>query len=157
MTPDAALKHTKSLAARLTDLKRMAVFVGLPRERIGGAIYGDGQTVLSVGAGHEYGIGDLPQRSFLRTPFSIKKIEMNKAIAEQFIAVSAGRIATRSGLNRIGAIATNISKAAFTSKGYGAWADISAGTKARKKSSQVLIDTGILRSSVQYVVRNAST
>ena len=53
----------------------------------------------------------------------------------------------------IGTVAVNISKGAFTTRGYGEWPDITQATKDAKGSSQVLIDTGILRGSITYVVR----
>jgi len=46
-------------------------------------VYGNGQTVATVGAQHEYGAG-VPRRSFLRTPFTAKRDELSTAIAKQF-------------------------------------------------------------------------
>lgn len=153
MSPDKFLAHTTTMAANLRDITRKAAFVGLPKEKVGGKVYGDGMTIFRVGAIHEFGYGPIPQRSFLRTPFATKRKEMNKAITQQFVAVANGERKPLIGLGRIGAVATNISKGAFTSKGYGVWPDITAETKQRKGSSQVLVDTGILKGSISYVVR----
>lgn len=153
MTPDKFLEHTTLMASNLRDMSRKAAFVGLPKEKVGGKVYGDGLTIFRVGAIHEFGLGVNPVRSFLRTPFATKRKELNKAIAQQFVAVANGTRKPLVGLGRIGATATNISKGAFTSKGYGVWPDITAETKRRKGSTQVLVDNSILRSSVSYVVR----
>ena len=189
MTPDKFLEHTTAMADNLHAITRKAAFVGLPKEKVGGKVYGDGMTVFRIGAIHEYGatfthpggtrfmaVGGkakfvsnsftgpvsgvtkphqitIPQRSFLRTPFATKRKVMNKAIAQQFVAVANGERKPLVGLGRIGAVATNISKGAFTSKGYGQWRDITAATKQRKGSSQTLVDTGILKGSINYVIR----
>jgi len=55
-------------------------------------------------------------------------------------------------LGRVGLAARNISVGAFRSKGYGAWPDIERSTKDAKGSSGVLIDTGILRNAITWVV-----
>jgi len=188
MKPEDFLKHTEQMVANMDDLKKHAAFVGLPKEKVGGKIYGDGMTILQIGATHEFGatinhpggtpyiIGKdgkakfvkkgtagatgvtkphkitIPRRSFLRTPFAIKRKELNKGIAKQFELVSNG-LDPITGLGRIGALATNVSKGAFTSQGYGEWKPDSAATKREKGSSQTLIDTGILRGSISSVVR----
>ena len=152
MTPEQMLKNTTAYLKNLEKAKRGYVAVGLPAEEVGGTVYDDGQTVAQVGAQHEYGAG-VPRRSFLRTPFDIKKDDLDKAIAKQFEDVFKRGKKAEQALGLIGTVAVNISKGAFTSRGYGEWPDISAATKEDKGSSQVLIDTGTLRNSITYVVR----
>lgn len=151
LTPAQMLKYTTDMADRLDAIKKRAVFVGLPKDKVGGAVYGNGMTVIQIGAIHEFGAPEqgIPQRSFLRVPFATKQTEVNKAIALQMEAITSGRRPADVGLGRVGVIATNISKGAFVSLGYGAW-------KPSKKVGQTLVDTGILRSSINWVVRNAS-
>jgi len=153
MKPADALKRTLHMAEQMRALKSKAVFVGLPAEEVGGKVYGDGNTIISVGAGHEYGVDGLPQRSFLRTPFRVKRTELNAGIAAQFEGATSGTISADAALGRIGALATNISKGAFTSLGYGEWQPIAAETAAAKGSTQTLIDTGILRGSITWAIR----
>lgn len=157
VTPAQMLKRTTDYAAALEAAKKRAVFVGLPKDKVGGAVYGDGRTIIQNGATHEYGAPQqgIPQRSFLRVPFNTKRKDLNKTIAKQFEAVAEGRD-PEVALGRIGVIATNVSKGAFTSLGYGAWSPIKPATAAAKGSSQTLIDTGILRGSITWVVRDAS-
>ena len=157
LTPGAMLALTTDMADRLDQMKKKAVFVGLPNEKVGGKIYGDGRTILQNGATHEYGAPQqgIPERSFLRTPFHTKRKEMNTAIAAQFESVINGKRDVDVGLGRVGLVATNISKGAFTSAGYGEWPDITDATKKRKGSSQILIDTNILSSSITHVLRSA--
>jgi len=136
----------------LRKQKRGHVAVGLPSEEVGGTVYGDGQTVAQVGAQHEYGAG-VPRRSFLRTPFAVKKDDLDKDIAKQFEDVFNRGKKAEQALGLIGTVAVNIVKGAFLTRGYGEWLDITDATKEAKGSSQVLIDTGTLRNSISYVVR----
>jgi hypothetical protein len=152
MTPEQMLKNTTAYLKNLEKAKRGHVAVGLPAEEVGGTVYDDGQTVAQVGAQHEYGAG-VPRRSFLRTPFTAKQDDLTAAIAKQFEDVFQRGKKAEQALGLIGTVAVNISKGAFTSRGYGEWPDISAATKEDKGSSQVLIDTGTLRNSITYVVR----
>ena len=152
MTPEQMLKNTTAYLKNLEKAKRGYIAVGLPAEEVGGTVYDDGQTVAQVGAQHEYGAG-VPRRSFLRTPFAVKKDDMDKAVAKQFKDVFERGKTAEKALGLIGTVAVNISKGAFTTRGYGEWPDITDDTKDAKGSSQVLIDTGTLRNSITYVVR----
>jgi len=147
------LDRTGAYLANLEKAKRGHVAVGLPSEEVGGQVYGDGMTVIQVGAIHEFGTGSNPRRSFLRVPFTTKRDDLSQAIARQFQDVFERGKKAEQALDLIGTVAVNISKGAFTSRGYGEWPDITAGTKAAKGSSQVMIDTGTLRNSITYVVR----
>jgi hypothetical protein len=118
ITPQQMLTLTANYADNIRKAVSSSVAVGLPSEKVGDKVYGDGNTVISVGASHEYGATGLPRRSFLSV------------------------------------IATNYSKEAFVTRGFGQWPDISQSTKEAKGSSQILIDTGTLRNSITYVVRS---
>ena len=152
MTPEQMLENTGAYLKNVEKAKRGYVAVGLPSEEVGCTVYADGQTVAQVGAQHEYGAG-VPRRSFLRTPFGIKKDDLDKAIAKQFEDVFNRVKKAEQALGLIGTVAVNIVKGAFLTRGYGEWLDITDATKEAKGSSQVLIDTGTLRNSISYVVR----
>ena len=152
LTPQQMLENTAAYLKNLEKARSGFVAVGLPAEKIGGKVYGDGQAVATIGARHEYGAG-VPRRSFLRVPFTTKKDELTKVIAKQFADVFERGKSAEQALGLIGTVAVNISKGAFTSRGYGEWPDITQATKDAKGSSQVLIDTGILRGSITHVVR----
>lgn len=152
LSPRQMAAHTKRMADNIKVARNARVAVGLPAEKVGGQVYGDGSTIVEVGAQHEYGAG-VPRRSFLRVPFDIKRDEMDEATAEQFRGVLEKGKDVQRALGLIGTQARNIVVMAFTSRGYGSWPDISPLTKEMKGSSQVLIDTGTLRNSITYVVR----
>lgn len=154
MTPKDMLKNTTAYLKAIEEAKRKHVAVGLPVEKVGAKIYGDGMTIFQVGAIHEFGSEYNPRRSFLRVPFATKKAEIADALLREFKAVSEGKRTADHALGRVGILAENISRGAFRSRGYGQWPDIKNSTKKRKGSSQVLIDTGILSGSITSVVRD---
>lgn len=96
----------------------------------------------------------IPERSFLRSPFTLKKSEINQAIAKQVENIGAGKMDADKALNIIGVAARNISVKAFETAGYGTWPDIKAATKKAKGSSAILVDTGELRGAITWEVRS---
>lgn len=141
------LKQLQDYASNLEKAKRAHVAVGLPKEKVGGKIYGDGITIVRVGVIHEF-----TGRSFLRVPFQIKSDEINDFISKQFTEVFSGKPVDKI-MGLVGIKARNISVGAFTTQGYGTWAPNSPATIKAKGSSQPLIDTVTLRNSINYVAR----
>lgn len=152
-TPEQRVKRLEKYAESLKEAAMRSVDVGLPSDKVGGKIYGDGMTVISIGAIHEYGLGPNPMRSFLRMPFDVKQKQMADRIAKEFDAVRDKGRDVATALGRVGVEAENISREAFVTRGYGNWPDITQATKDAKGSGQVLIDTGTLRNSITHVVR----
>lgn len=152
MKPQEVMAMTKQFENEIRKAKSMSVDVGLIAAKVTGKIYGNGQTVLEVGYIHEYGLGNNPKRSWLRTPFLIKQKEIANFIDKRFENVFDGSMDAQKAMGQIGLYATSISQGAFTSQGYGQWEDITEETKKRKGSSQVLIDTGILRGSITWIL-----
>lgn len=151
MKPQDMLKKTKHMAKAMDAMASRSVDVGLPQEEASGVVYGDGTTVIQVGIWHEFGFGNVPQRSFLRAPFKMFAGDLSAFIGKQWDSVVGGGDPDRA-LGLIGAKATNISKGAFDSGGYGQWPDISQATKDRKGSSRILWNTGTLNNSITWVV-----
>jgi len=154
-TPNQMLKHTKDLAKQLSEVKKKEVAIGLPKSKATGKVYRNGSTIIEVGAKHEYGIG-LPRRSFLRMPLAIKGKELGKAIESEYKQILENNKSVDKALGLIGARAYNIIQQAFLTSGFGQWQSLSDYTVAMKESSRILIDTGILKNAVTWVVRNAT-
>lgn len=158
MTPEETLRLVEAQLSNMEKAKTMVVKVGLPAEESASskAYTNDGAgpapTVLEVGVWHEYGTQNIPQRSFLRGPLNAKSGELEKVLEQQFNLVLEKGMEVEKALGRVGLAARNISVGAFRTKGYGVWKDISQATKEAKGSSGVLIDTGLLRSSITWVV-----
>lgn len=99
----------------------------------------------------------IPERSFLRMPFNLKADKLEERTQKEFNDVfQHGKKASKA-LGFLGIEAVNISKGAFTSGGYGKWPQLAQSTIDAKGSSQILIDTNILRSSITYAVRGPLT
>jgi len=142
----------KKYALSLRKAKGKSVVVGLPKGEAASRVYKSGKTVLEVGVVHEYGKGKIPMRSFLRTPFIVHEKRLRAFIQKQFKLISEGK-PSDDALALIGVFGENIVKEAFTTAGYGNWEPLSQRTIDEKGSSQILIDKGILRSSILSEVR----
>lgn len=158
MTPEETLSFVEKQLSNMEKAKSLSVKVGLPAgESATSKAYtndgaGPAPTVLEVGIWHEYGTTRVPMRSFLRGPLKAKSADIDKVLQTQFNLVLEKGMDVEKALGRVGLAARNVSAGAFRTRGYGVWADISEATKEAKGSSAVLIDTGLLRSSITWVV-----
>lgn len=158
MTPEETLDLVEKQLSNMEKAKTMSVKIGLPAgESATSKAYtndgaGPAPTVLEVGVWHEYGTQHVPMRSFLRGPLNAKSADMDKVLQTQFNLVLERGMDVEIALGRVGLAARNISVGAFRTRGYGVWADIDQATKDAKGSSGILIDTGLLRSSITWVV-----
>lgn len=158
MTPADVLKLAQKQLASMERAMNAVVKVGLPESEAATskAYLSDGDksapTVLEVGIWHEYGTQFVPMRSFLRAPFLTKEADIRKTIDGQFHLVLEKGLDIEVALGRVGLAARNISVGAFKTQGYGEWPDIKQSTKDAKGSSGILIDTGLLRNSITWVV-----
>lgn len=155
MTPQAFFERQARILAEMKKAKTMVVKVGLPVDKLTSRAYASGVSILQVAAQHEYGTNYMPARSFLRMPFELKAAEIDAFIQNEFKKVINGDSDTVTALNRVGIMATNISKQAFTSNGFGAWAELSPITKAIKEAERKttpLIWSGLLRNSITWSV-----
>lgn len=150
MKPEEVLKKTTAYLSNLEKAKRLKVKVGLPSEKIGGKVYGDGTSILQVGIWHEYGTKHIPKRSFIRAPFVTKREEINAYIATQFNNVFENGTDAEVALGRVGIKGMNICKGAFRERGYGEWKALKPSTIKAKGSDAPLVDTGVLRNSITW-------
>lgn len=88
----------------------------------------------------------MPKRSFLRMPFLLKFREIDEVLQSQFKKIGEGTTTTEKALGIVGVKAVNISKKAFSTRGFGKW------KPSKKKSGMTLIDKAILRNSITWQV-----
>lgn len=153
MKPTDTLKTMEDYRKKLNDALRLVVKVGLP-EGTGPGVYPGGQTVIEVGAIHEFGIG-VPRRSWLRMPMERHRRELAKFIGKQFDLVTGQNVDAKKALGLVGAKARNYSTEAFRTNGYGLWPPLAPSTvksKKRRGKQTPLIDTGTLRQSITWRV-----
>lgn len=179
MTPQQTLKEMDRYLKSMQEAKSKYVAVGVIGDDAGES-YEGGATLTQIAAIHEYGRGKNPQRSFLRMPQELKQEEIKSFINLRFRRAMEGEDVNRS-LGLIGAFATNISKGAFQSEGYGSWpalspitvelrrrggaksgSDVGDAAKASRSAffepqrageMKPLIDTGRLMNSITWEVR----
>ena len=168
MKPMQSLKILNKVSKELAKARKMHVDVGVIADKLTKQVYqrelrGKGEkgerkfskaiSVLEVAAIHEFGEGSIPQRSFLRMPFKLKKDKLDRGIKNQFSLLLNGKLTAEKALGRIGALATNLSKTAFVTAGYGQWDELKKETIKRKGSSQILIEGGTLRRSITWQLK----
>jgi hypothetical protein len=147
ITGKTSYNKAVDLLKQIKILKGSVIKVGLPENTPN---YYDGTDIITVGATHEYGVPEknIPRRSFLRVPLIHREADIKKMMQKGFtkVAKSGGALEL---MNKVGLYAQNISQLSFTNNN---WQPLKPDTIKRKGSSRPLIDTGILRSSITYVV-----
>lgn len=127
--------------------------VGYPASETGGIQYPDGTPVTLVAAVNVFGSQsrNIPSRDFMTAGAAAALAgDAGKIAAELVPLLNEGKITIEEILEQMGPFAEGEFKAAFTGN---EWAPNAQSTIDAKESSQPLIDTGLLRNSLTYVVR----
>ncbi len=119
----------------------------------GGSIRNTDQPLAAIAAIHEFGLGGMPQRSFLRSAFDENKPMINKMGDRVVNSVIKG-ISTETALNQLGNVVQGMVQKKIVD---GPFVPNSPATIKRKKSSRPLIDTGHLRQSIRYVIEKGGS
>ena len=136
------------------DLDGVVVKVGVQakdkavRRGKGGSIRNTDQPLAVIAAIHEFGLGDMPQRSFLRSAYDENLPVIDKMIQRVANGAVFG-LGTNAALNQLGNVVQGMVQRKIVD---GPFVPNSPVTIKRKKSSKPLIDTGHLRQSIRYVI-----
>lgn len=136
------------------DLDGVVVKVGVQakdkavRRGKGGSIRNTDQPLAVIAAVHEFGLGDMPQRSFLRSAYDENLPVIDKMIQRVANGAVYG-LGTNAALNQLGNVVQGMVQRKIVD---GPFVPNSPATIKRKKSSKPLIDTGHLRQSIRYVI-----
>lgn len=136
------------------DLDGVVVKVGVQakdkavRRGKGGSIRNTDQPLAAIAAIHEFGLDDMPQRSFLRSAYDENLPMIDKMIQRVANGAVFG-LGTNAALNQLGNVVQGMVQRKIVD---GPFAPNSPATIKRKKSSKPLIDTGHLRQSIRYVI-----
>jgi phage gpG-like protein len=158
-----ALHHTKSkfseLKARLDRMGGAVVKVGVLS---GAGEAADGTPLVEIAAVHEFGnrAGTIPQRSFIRATFKRTRAERQKMIARILKKITEGKLDETQGLGLLGQWAVGKVKQTIVKRlteGDQPQELKPATIAARKRKDGVtsttpLLDTGLLKNSISYVV-----
>jgi hypothetical protein len=148
MSPEQFLQKTKNYYSELQEMQNLAVKVGLPSEKVGTKIYDDGQSVIEVGAQHEFG-GFVPRRSFLRVPFIRESDRIQAMLNKEAKRIYNGETTASKALGLVGTFAENLSKQEIDSEGQGSW---EKSNRAIEQGGTTLYDNGTLRNSITSAV-----
>lgn len=141
------------------DLDGVVVKVGVQakdkavRRGKGGSIRNTDQPLAVVAAIHEFGLGDMPQRSFLRSAYDENLPMIDKMIQRVADGAVFG-LGTNAALNQLGNVVQGMVQRKIVD---GPFVPNSPATIKRKKSSKPLIDTGHLRQSIRYVIEKGGS
>lgn len=136
------------------DLDGVVVKVGVQakdkavRRGKGGSIRNTDQPLAVIAAIHEFGLGDMPQRSFLRSAYDENLPMIDKMIQRVANGAVFG-LGTNAALNQLSNVVQGMVQRKIVD---GPFVPNSPATIKRKKSSKPLIDTGHLRQSIRYVI-----
>lgn len=109
-----------------------------------------GRTNAEIGADHEFSVPsrNLPRRSFLLDPLTIKGKELTKKVGQIIDRYIDKENGIETILELVGIYGESIVQEAFETGGFGAWEPIKEATANRKGSWQELIASSQLRRSV---------
>ncbi len=147
MSDDETTINVKGLEALAKAFKnaKPEVHVGI----LGDSARGKGQSNASIGAHHEFGTSNIPQRSFLRVPIADnleRTMEAAGALDENVLKQVLAEGTIIPWLKKIGVLAEGIVAEGFATGGFGKWAPHSPGYT--NNTGQVLVDTQQLRNSI---------
>lgn len=141
------------------DLDGVVVKVGVQakdkavRRGKGGSIRNTDQPLAVIAAVHEFGLGGMPQRSFLRSAYDENLPTIDKMIQRVANGAVFG-FGTNAALNQLGNVVQGMIQRKIVD---GPFKPNAPATIKRKKSSRPLIDTGHLRQSIRYVIEKGGS
>ncbi len=149
--PTVVLKDENLKALRAAFKKVPHIKVGVIAGRSG-----KGASNAMIAAAHEFGTSTMPKRSIFRTPVkdhlnaylakagAFDKETIRRVIRERSIAAW---------MEKVLAIVLRIVDDGFESGGFGKWKALKKYVWRRKKTKQILVETGQLRRSITGEVR----
>ena len=141
MTPEG-----KRFLKELRKLESLEVRVGF---QAGQATYEDGADLAEVAAFNELGSSDTPARPFMRQSFENHEAELQAACDAANKVLADGGTAQQA-LQKIGVFAKGLVQQEIVDGGFAPNAET---TVKKKGSDKPLIDSGLMRESVNFVIK----
>ena len=132
---------------QINELKSKKVFVGF---QSGGAEEDNGTDVVDVAAYNELGTSRIPSRPFIRDSVDKHRDKISSVCKSQVRRIVTGAI-TEDCLKKIGIFGVSLIQEEITK---GSFVPNAESTIRKKGSSKPLIDTGRMRQSVIYVIKD---
>ena len=140
-------KNPRAIKDRIAAMKPVTLKVGVQgteASRVHGKV-----TIVDIAAIHEFGLGNVPERSWLRAWYDEHEAEALAKIRKGMEKVIAGELTVETVMTALGVWAV-ASIQERISKGISP--PLEPATIDRKESSVPLIDTGLFRSSITFVL-----
>lgn len=156
------VKRLREIQKRMTELSQKQVVVGA----IDSSTREDGLTNADLLAIHEFGAiikhpsSDpeeedgatiIPERPVMRTTLTNNKQMISSALSKKVSECLRGDLSVNDAYSHVGIVVKNAVLDTFDSNNF---EPNKKATEKRKKSTKVLIDTGALRASINYEVRD---
>jgi hypothetical protein len=109
-------------------------------------------SVASVGAVHEFGLGNAPERSFVRAAIDENESTIQRRTKQLAKAIILGRHTQKSALEVLGVWLKGVMVKRINA---GIEPELKEATVKRKGSSKPLVDTGQLKGSIDFEVKGA--
>lgn len=136
----------QSFIKRVKGLKGKVLKVGILKDAGNNK---DGKSIAEYAIANEYGTKNIPSRSFMRSTANEQKGKWDKMIDKYFKESDLSDQEANSYIMRLGEMIANDIKLKISSNVPPPNAQ---STVAKKKSSKTLIDTGLMRSSINYEI-----
>lgn len=132
--------------------KQLKAFQGLSVEAgfFETAKYDDGTPVASVATIHEFGLGNVPARPFMRVAEAESRKAIINLVAKGAVAVADGRMTPDAVFERVGGLMRGAIQDAIA---HGAHTPLSGATIAAKGFATPLVDTARMLQSVTHRVQ----
>ena len=137
----------KKLEQELEKLGKLEVCCGSQQ---GKAAEQDGTDICDIAAWNEFGTVHIPARPFMREGIDNNVDSIERLLKREGQKLVNGETNSESLLKIIGLKMKDVIQESITE---GAWEPNAPSTVAKKKSSKPLIDTGRMRQSVNYIIR----
>ena len=110
---------------------------------------------VKIGAIHEFGQGNMPQRSFLRMPMVMElenKLNKSGVFDEKALKDVIADKSLMPWAQKVGAVGVDTVLEAFATGGFGQWPKSNMSRKS-KKNKMTLVENGYLRDSIGWDVK----
>ncbi len=142
-----ANKNGENIKKIFEELSTKAAYVGWLANT---ASYDDGTSVAEIAAFNEYGTVNIPARPFMKTAVEKSKDEILRYYQMSTKNIADGKTDANKVLTGLGELGKSKVQESIR---HGDWVPNAPATIKRKGSSKPLIDTGLMRDTVTYVIR----
>ena len=144
-TVDRWTKEGKAFKKALQELNGLEVRVGYQE----GLLYPDGTPVVHVALWNELGTVNAPARPFIRNTVDNNQVKIQSQMKSSVNKLAQGATAGKV-LNELGVFAKGLLQEEIK---YGDYVPNAPSTVEKKGSDKPLIDSGLLRQSANYVIK----